>query len=97
MGAGADDARARICRACLRQPLHAAGLPEFVCASAEDYVDRAIAFGRDRASLAPYRDRLASGRGTALLFDTPRLVRELEALFHAMWGDSPPAGCRGRI
>jgi predicted O-linked N-acetylglucosamine transferase (SPINDLY family) len=67
--------------------VHAAGLPEFVCASAEDYVDRAIAFGRDRASLAPYRDRLVSGRGTALLFDTPRLVRELEALFHAMWGD----------
>ena len=67
--------------------VHAAGLPEFVCASAEDYVDRAIAFGRDRATLAPYRDRLVSGRGTALLFDTPRLVRELEALFHAMWGD----------
>lgn len=67
--------------------VHAAGLPEFVCASAEDYVARAIAFGRDRATLAPYRDRLVAGRGTALLFDTPRLVRELEGLFHGMWAD----------
>jgi predicted O-linked N-acetylglucosamine transferase (SPINDLY family) len=67
--------------------VHAAGLPEFVCASAEDYVARAIVFGRDRATLAPYRERLVAGRETALLFDTPRLVRELEALFHSMWGD----------
>ncbi len=74
---------ARVCASLV----HAAGLPEFVCASPEDYVARAIAFGRDRAALAPYRDRLVRGRDTALLFDTPRLVRELEALFRDMWDD----------
>lgn len=74
---------ARVCASLVQ----AAGLPDLVCASAEDYVARAIAFGRDRASLAPFRTRLHEGRGSALLFDTPRLVRDLEALFHAMWDD----------
>jgi len=67
--------------------VHAAGLPDLVCASAEDYVARGIALGRDRAALAAYRDRLVAGRDTALLFDTPRLVGELEALFRRMWDD----------
>ncbi|MEO3474644.1 O-linked N-acetylglucosamine transferase [Roseomonas sp. CAU 1739] len=67
--------------------VQAAGLPECVCATAEDYVARAITLGRDRATLAPLRDRLLAGRDSALLFDTPRLVRELESLFRAMWGD----------
>ena len=67
--------------------VQAAGLPDCVCASAEEYVARAIAFGQDRATLAPLRERLVAGRGSALLFDTPRLVRELESLFRAMWDD----------
>ncbi|MBW6400653.1 O-linked N-acetylglucosamine transferase [Roseomonas sp. HJA6] len=67
--------------------VHAAGLPDLVCASAEEYVARGIALGRDRAALAAHRDRLVAGRDTALLFDTPRLVRELETLFRRMWDD----------
>jgi predicted O-linked N-acetylglucosamine transferase (SPINDLY family) len=74
---------ARVCASLVQ----AAGLPDFVCASAEEYVARAIAFGRDRAALAPARARLLEGRDTALLFDTPRLVRDLEALFRGMWED----------
>ena len=74
---------ARVCASLV----HAAGLPECVCDSAKDYVARAIVFGRDRSSLAPLRERLLAGRDTALLFDTPRLVRELESLFHGMWAD----------
>lgn len=74
---------ARVCASLV----HAAGLPEFVCDSTEAYVARAIAFGRDRAALQPYRARLRDTRDTALLFDTPRLVRELETLFHGMWAD----------
>ncbi len=74
---------ARVCASLVQ----AAGLPDFVCASAEDYVARAIAFGRDRAELAPARARLRETRDTALLFDTPRLVRDLEALFRGMWDD----------
>lgn len=74
---------ARVCASLVQ----AAGLPEFVCASAEEYVARAIAFGRDRAALAPFRARLVEARDTSLLFDTPRLVRDLEALFRGMWED----------
>jgi predicted O-linked N-acetylglucosamine transferase (SPINDLY family) len=74
---------ARVCASLVA----AAGLPDLICTSAEDYVARAIALGRDRASLAPYRDRLLAGRDTALLFDTPRLVHALEELFQRMWDD----------
>jgi predicted O-linked N-acetylglucosamine transferase (SPINDLY family) len=74
---------ARVCASLVQ----AAGLADFVCGSAEQYVARAIAFGRDRAALASFRGRLLEGRESALLFDTPRLVRDLEALFHGMWND----------
>ncbi len=74
---------ARVCGSLV----HAAGLPELICASPEDYVARAIEYGRERASLAQLRDRLLAGREHALLFDTPRLVRELEDLFRSMWDD----------
>jgi predicted O-linked N-acetylglucosamine transferase (SPINDLY family) len=74
---------ARVCGSLVR----AAGLPELVCASAEDYVDRAIAFGRDPARLARYRERLAVERDTCTLFDTPQLVRAVEALYRGMWED----------
>jgi predicted O-linked N-acetylglucosamine transferase (SPINDLY family) len=74
---------ARVCASLVQ----AAGLADFVCDSAEDYVARAVAYGQDRAALAPFRARLVEGRDSALLFDTPRLVRDLEALFRGMWDD----------
>ncbi len=74
---------ARVCASLVR----AAGLGDLVCASVEDYQCRAIALGRDRAALAPLRARLGQGRDGALLFDTPRLVRELEGLYGRIWAD----------
>ena len=74
---------ARVCASLVQ----AAGLDDFICATAEDYVAHAIALGRDRAPLAEARARLLAARGTALLFDTPALVRALEGLFQAMWQD----------
>ena len=65
----------------------AAGVPELVCASPAEYVARAVALGHDRPLLAAYRQRLLDSRGTSLLFDVQRLVRELERLFHGMWAD----------
>ncbi|WP_247887026.1 O-linked N-acetylglucosamine transferase [Azospirillum sp. SYSU D00513] len=73
----------RVCGSLLRS----AGLPDLVCASPEEYVDRAVAFGRDRAVLRRYRERLAEGRDACTLFDTPMLVRRLEELFAGMWED----------
>ena len=73
----------RVCGSLVR----AAGLPELACASVEEYIGRAVAFGADRASLRPYRERLAAGRETCALFDTPLLVNRLEGLYRRMWDD----------
>ena len=73
----------RVCGSLVR----AAGLPELVCATTQDYVERAVAYGNDRASLAPLRERLAAGKDSCTLFDMPGLVRGLEDLYEAMWRD----------
>ncbi|HYD65852.1 O-linked N-acetylglucosamine transferase [Azospirillum sp.] len=73
----------RVCGSLVRS----AGLPELVCASPEEYVDRAVALGRDRTRLSGYRETLAVRRDTCTLFDTPMLVRRLEELFGRMWDD----------
>ncbi len=67
--------------------MRAAGVGELACASAEDYIALAIELGKDRRKLAGVRDKLAKARDTSLLFDTPRLVAELETLYRAMWSD----------
>ncbi|MBV8650223.1 MAG: glycosyl transferase, partial [Alphaproteobacteria bacterium] len=72
---------ARVCGSLVR----AAGLPELICETPEDYVDRAVALGRDAALLRQYRERLAAGRDACTLFDTPRLVRGLEDLYRQAW------------
>jgi predicted O-linked N-acetylglucosamine transferase (SPINDLY family) len=74
---------ARVCGSLVR----AAGLPELICETPEDYVDRAVALGRDAALLRRYRERLAAGRDACTLFDTPRLVRGLEDLYRQAWTD----------
>jgi predicted O-linked N-acetylglucosamine transferase (SPINDLY family) len=73
----------RVCGSLAR----AAGTPELVCATAEEYVERAVELGRDPSRLAALRERLRATRETCTLFDTPRLVRELEGLYAGMWRD----------
>lgn len=65
----------------------AAGIPELVCTSPEQFVERAVELGNNRALLAPYRERLAQHRSTNTLFDMPRLVKDLERLFRQMWSE----------
>jgi len=67
--------------------VQAAGIGELICANAEEYVSRAIALGRNPSECAMFKAKLAAGRDTCLLFDTPRLVSNLEALYSAMWSD----------
>lgn len=64
--------------------LSAAGLPELVGASMEEYEALAIEFGREPARLAELRTRLSRNRDTAALFDTPRFARALEAAYEKM-------------
>jgi predicted O-linked N-acetylglucosamine transferase (SPINDLY family) len=74
---------ARVCGSLVR----AAGLPELLCATPEDYVARAIALGRDRAALAGLRQRLLALRETSTLFDIAGFTRGMEALFERIWTD----------
>lgn len=73
---------ARVCGSLVR----AAGLPDFVCADAEEFIDRAVALGRDRHLLCQARDRLLAGHDTCTLFNMPLLVSRLEDLYREMWG-----------
>jgi len=70
----------RVCGSLVR----AAGIPELVCESADEFVARAVRYGNDRASLAPLRERLRAGRDSCTLFDMPSLVRHLEGLYAEM-------------
>ena len=65
----------------------AAGLPELVCSSPEDYVRRAIELGNDRSTLKAMRAKLEMGRASCTLFDMPRLVKGLEQLYEEMWSE----------
>jgi predicted O-linked N-acetylglucosamine transferase (SPINDLY family) len=60
---------------------------EFICSSAEQYVERAVAFGNDRELLKPASEALRSGRDSSTLFNMPGLVRHLEGLYREMWTD----------
>jgi predicted O-linked N-acetylglucosamine transferase (SPINDLY family) len=71
----------RVCGSLAR----AAGLPDLVCSTADEYVERAVALGSDRNQLQGYRARLAATRDTCVLFDTPLLARHLEGLYADMW------------
>ena len=81
---------ARVCAGLVRS----AGLPELVCQTLDEYVSRAAAIASAPGAAAALRRRLEQNRPTAALFDTPRLVSGLEALFDRMWeefrsGDLP--------
>jgi predicted O-linked N-acetylglucosamine transferase (SPINDLY family) len=70
----------RVCGSLVR----AAGLPELICASQDEYVERAIELANDPAQLAALRVRLESGRDTCELFDMDRLTVCLEDLYAGM-------------
>ncbi|MFE1602192.1 O-linked N-acetylglucosamine transferase family protein [Methylobacterium sp. ID0610] len=78
--------------------LRAAGLPELVAASPDAYEELASCLAAEPERLAGLRRRLAEGRGTCPLFDTPRFVRHLESAWRRMWrrhaaGLPPEAFC----
>jgi len=66
--------------------LHAAGLPELVATSAEDYENLAMSLATQPKLLAVFRDRLSQGRATSALFDSDRHRLDMEAAFEGMIG-----------
>lgn len=69
----------------------AAGLPELIATSTDDYRQKALRLSGDRALLRQYRDRLAANRLSCPLFDSSRFTRDLEQLYRNMWANH----CRG--
>lgn len=74
---------ARVCGSLARS----AGLADLVCETPEEYVERAVALGSDRAAIADYKRRLEQNRATCTLFDMNKLVHHLEDLYRGMWDD----------
>jgi predicted O-linked N-acetylglucosamine transferase (SPINDLY family) len=65
--------------------LKAAGLPELITGSLEDYRALALKLGRDRDGLKRLKEKLAIARLSCPLFDTARITRHLEAAYDEMW------------
>ena len=65
----------------------AAGIPELIVDTVQQYIQKAISLGNDRKSLSDIRKRLRKNRDKCLLFDTPKLVSSLEDLYEIMWAD----------
>jgi predicted O-linked N-acetylglucosamine transferase (SPINDLY family) len=61
--------------------LLAAGLPELVTTSLQEYEDKAVALAHDPAHIAEFKSRLAASRHSARLFDSPSQARDLEQLY----------------
>jgi predicted O-linked N-acetylglucosamine transferase (SPINDLY family) len=61
------------------------GLPELIANSEKEYERRAIHLAQHAEELRELRTRLAANRTHWPLFDTPRLTRNLERAYRAMW------------
>jgi predicted O-linked N-acetylglucosamine transferase (SPINDLY family) len=64
--------------------LAAAGLPELITRSPEEYEATALALARDPARLKGLQEKLQANRATAPLFDTARFTRNLESAYEKM-------------
>ena len=65
--------------------LHNAGLDELVTASETEYVEKALALGRNRALLAEMRATMRTRLGASALCDTVGFTRRLESAYRDIW------------
>lgn len=72
--------------------MSAAGLPECVTASWDEYRGLCLELGRDRDRLRQLRQRLAANRQLSPLFDMKHFVGALEDLYFGMRGADPALG-----
>jgi glycosyltransferase involved in cell wall biosynthesis len=61
--------------------LRAVDLPQLIANDTDDYQARAIALANDRPQIEAMKKQLVDNRLSCTLFDTPKFVRDLEALF----------------
>ncbi len=65
--------------------LRAAGMPELVTGTLQDYESQALHLATHSEALHSIRTRLEQTRGTMPLFDTERFARQLERAYLSMW------------
>jgi predicted O-linked N-acetylglucosamine transferase (SPINDLY family) len=65
--------------------LNAIGLPELITTTQSEYEDTAIELAMNPQKLASIKQKLASNRLTAPLFNTPRFTKNLEAAYIKMY------------
>jgi predicted O-linked N-acetylglucosamine transferase (SPINDLY family) len=70
--------------------LTAAGLPELITRTLEEYEATALTLARNPARLKAIREKLAANRATAPLFDLARFIRGLEAAYETMLKEKSP-------
>ncbi|GAB1393993.1 hypothetical protein MASR1M60_21570 [Rhodocyclaceae bacterium] len=71
----------------------AAGIPEMVCRTPGEYIEKAIHLAQNPAAFKALRDKLQQCLPTCSLFDSAKLVTHLEDLFEQMW----TAYCAGQL
>lgn len=65
--------------------LMAAGMPELVTGSLQEYEQAALALARAPQRLIALRQKLQENRDISPLFDLPKLTRHIEAAYQRMW------------
>lgn len=64
--------------------LNELGLPELIVSTMPAYIEKAVSLAQDPVGLSELRNRLATNRSTASLFDTVKLTRSLERAYATM-------------
>jgi protein O-GlcNAc transferase len=65
--------------------LKAAGVPELITTSMQEYEQLALQLAREPQKLAALKEKLVQNRDTCALFDTEKFTRNLEAAYQTMW------------
>jgi predicted O-linked N-acetylglucosamine transferase (SPINDLY family)/predicted 2-oxoglutarate/Fe(II)-dependent dioxygenase YbiX len=76
-----DTFAARLCASLLT----AAGLPELIASSLEDYENLAVQLATQPSELQTLRQKLVEGRSQSALFNTARTIRHLEFAYQQIW------------
>merc|ERR1711916_366443 len=66
--------------------LSAAGIPELICNSNEEYEEMAVTLAEDSEKLFTFRRKLERSRNSCAAFDTERWVKNLETGFNDIMG-----------
>lgn len=72
--------------------LQAAGLPELVASSLDEYEKILHRLANDRGELGAIREKLSATRESSAIFDSDRLARNLETAFEMMWENYQSGG-----